>query len=136
MSTEKVVIDMRDDADSNLPDLKYRVKGYPTLAEHMGHMPQLGIFRRFGALNARNLLYLQAELTFLEEMLILAEKRDNDHSDIREDFGGNWYDLSNSGAGNEEMRRQWELVLRIREKLKEYSTTNFQRHTPETNSHS
>jgi hypothetical protein len=70
------------DIPSNVPkrvpiDLKHRIKGYSVLAEQMGKFPQLGIFHNFGALNARNILYLQAELTYLEQRLIAMEKRDN-----------------------------------------------------------
>jgi hypothetical protein len=45
------------------------VQGYPMLAAYMGLTPETNIFRRFSILNARNLLYLQAELTNLEEAL-------------------------------------------------------------------
>jgi hypothetical protein len=40
--------------------------GYAQLASLMGAHPEVAVFRRFGALNAQNLLYLQAELTHLE----------------------------------------------------------------------
>ena len=46
-----------------------RSEGYPKLAELQGTYPQLCIYRRFATLNARNLLYLQAELVDLEERL-------------------------------------------------------------------
>ena len=35
------------------------IPGYPKLAGRMGIMPEIGMFRRFGALNARSLLYYQ-----------------------------------------------------------------------------
>jgi hypothetical protein len=39
--------------------------GYTKLAIQMGQYSEMAIFRRFGALNAQNLLYLQAELVQL-----------------------------------------------------------------------
>ncbi len=43
--------------------------GYTALALLMGRVPEVAIFRRFSTLNARNLLYLQAELVQLEDDL-------------------------------------------------------------------
>jgi hypothetical protein len=43
--------------------------GYTKLASVMGKNPELAIFRRFSALNAKNLLYLQAEHVNLEARL-------------------------------------------------------------------
>ncbi|KAH6870402.1 hypothetical protein BKA58DRAFT_429530 [Alternaria rosae] len=45
------------------------IPGYPKLAGRMGIMPEIGMFRRFGALNARSLLYYQDELAYLEDQL-------------------------------------------------------------------
>jgi hypothetical protein len=42
----------------------------------MGTFPETAIFRRFGALNAQNLLCLQAEPTALEQALREVEARD------------------------------------------------------------
>jgi hypothetical protein len=52
------------------------VNGYPKLARHMGASPEIAIFRRFGALNAQNLLYLQAELVHLEKRRSANSKRE------------------------------------------------------------
>ncbi|PVH79058.1 hypothetical protein DL98DRAFT_633031 [Cadophora sp. DSE1049] len=52
-----------------------KIEGYPKLAELQGTYPQLGIYRRFATLNARNLLYLQAELVDLEEHACLLQQR-------------------------------------------------------------
>jgi hypothetical protein len=43
--------------------------GYPKLAGKMGLTPEKAMFRRFGALNAQMLLYMQAELLYLEQEL-------------------------------------------------------------------
>jgi hypothetical protein len=45
------------------------VHGYLGLAEHMVGDPELCLFRRFDALNAKNLLYLQAELCLGERVV-------------------------------------------------------------------
>ncbi len=45
------------------------IGGYMHLAEHMGEHPNRAIFRRFGELNALNVLFLQAELVELEAEL-------------------------------------------------------------------
>jgi hypothetical protein len=43
------------------------MEGYEKLAGMMGDKPTLGIFRRFASVGAQNLLYLQAELIYLEK---------------------------------------------------------------------
>jgi hypothetical protein len=97
------------------------VAGYPRLAGQLGKLPQLGIYRRFGALNARSILYLQAELTCLEKDLVAVEQDDeNSNEDLRSDFCGNWADLSGYSSNGEKPSSQWKLVLEIRKKLKEY----------------
>jgi hypothetical protein len=45
------------------------MNGYSKLASLMGAHPELAIFRRFGTLNAQNLLYLQAELIYFENKM-------------------------------------------------------------------
>jgi hypothetical protein len=50
--------------------------GYPKLAERIAVLPETGIYRRFDALNARNLLYLQSELCTLENAIREQEGRD------------------------------------------------------------
>ena len=101
------------------------MEGYAKLASIMGSHPEVAILRRFGALNAQNLLYLQAELVALEDDLraIAAEDIASDDLD-RAAYSRDWYTLSNSEnptAGNEDAGRQWQIILSIREKLKEYS---------------
>ena len=73
------------DYNRNMPQsstfeaLSQYVEGYPKLAGYITSLPEVAIFRRFGAMNARNLLYLQAELTDLEAALLQTERRDNVH---------------------------------------------------------
>lgn len=102
-------------------------EGYPKMGLLMGKCPEYAIFRRFGALNAENLLYLQAELKVLEAKLRIYQEadRNSEHED-RKIYSLDWETLENSGnnattsSGNEQ--NQWNTILAIRGKLKEYST--------------
>jgi len=94
--------------------------GYPKLAVQMNLQPEMAIFRRFGALNAQNLLYLQAELILLEERL--REIQVSDHTSAHREklkYALNWYQLQNSPDHGDSS--QLDLVLKIRCLLKEYS---------------
>jgi len=98
--------------------------GYNILAHLMGAYPELSIFRRFGALNARNILYFQAELTDLENKLHAAEKADLESGHVdRKIYSRDWRTLSESVDAADGNGSQWEIFLRIREKLREYSTS-------------
>jgi len=113
-----------EDLPRRLDPWKDLVPGYPRLAGQMGRLPQLGVFRRFGALNMRNLLYYQAELAQIEQDLIQTELEDaRNTQDLQGDYCGNWADLSGSTTDhNQEFSgEQWELVLKMRKLLKEYS---------------
>jgi hypothetical protein len=102
--------------------------GYRSLASAMGESPQWAIFKRFGTLNAQNLLYLQAELTSLEKKLLAYIKEDQAAiGDDRDRYDRDWETLKAScdsnpppPPGNDS--RQWSTFLEIRAKLKEYST--------------
>jgi hypothetical protein len=99
------------------------VTGYPKLAGQMGLLPETGIFRRFGTLNAQNLLYLQAEIIHLENKLRkveLSDKQSIDGKNAR--FSVDWYELSKTARGSDNNNSdQWQKVLELRGKLKEYS---------------
>lgn len=113
-----------EDLPRRLDPWKDLVPGYPRLAGQMGRLPQLGVFRRFGALNMRSLLYYQAELAQIEQDLIQTELEDaRNTQDLQGDYCGNWADLSGSTTDhNQEFSgEQWELVLKMRKLLKEYS---------------
>jgi len=101
-------------------------RGYRNLALAMGTSPQFAIFKRFGALNAQNLLYLQAELTVLEERLQKYIKEDQEAGGDggRDIYDRDWETLKNSCDPNSAVGsdyKQWRTFLEIREKLKEYS---------------
>lgn len=96
------------------------VKGYPKLAARMEILPELTIFRRFGALNAQNLLYMQAELAHLEKKLKERQRDDSDNPSGKiSRYATNWFWLNASEGTDDDV--QLKLILRIRAVLKEYS---------------
>ncbi|CAO2647111.1 Nn.00g080330.m01.CDS01 [Neocucurbitaria sp. VM-36] len=97
------------------------VVGYPKLAAKIEIQPEVAILRRFGALGAQNLLYFQAELTDLERKV--REQQVSDHNSTKgskSSYAKNWFDLSDSE--NDGDTKQLELVMKIRETIKEYRT--------------
>ncbi|CAN9389878.1 unnamed protein product [Alternaria alternata] len=98
----------------------HSVTGYPKLAAKIAVQPEAAIYRRFGALNAQNLLYFQAELADLEERLGEQQALDNNATTGRKsEYAKNWFSLQDSEVDGD--TEQLDLVLKIRETLKEYS---------------
>jgi hypothetical protein len=96
------------------------VVGYPKLATKIELQPELSIYRRFGALNAQNLLYYQAELVDLEESLKKQQTADNSTANSRKSkYAKSWYKLQDSDIDGD--TEQLDLVLKVRKTLKEYS---------------
>ncbi|KAH8660568.1 hypothetical protein BX600DRAFT_514160 [Xylariales sp. PMI_506] len=94
------------------------MEGYAKLALLMGRHEEFAIFRRFRTLNMQNLLYMQAEITELEDQLkkiVQQDTRDTDKSFYAKD----WWSLSQSPEDVE--KTQWNKCLAIRTKLKEYN---------------
>lgn len=99
------------------------MEGYAKLAALMGAHPDVLFLRRFGALNAQNLLYLQAELVQLEhEFRECSSENESSADNHRRNFSKDWFTLAHSDGGHE---KQWILMLRIRQKLKEYGTLHY-----------
>lgn len=97
------------------------VKGYPQIAYIMRQHRELANFRQFGHLNMLTLLHMQAEIMLLEEKyeLISAADQSNTNMPFR---SRDWWTLAQLDCeGN---RAQWDLLLQIKEKLKEYSEGN------------
>lgn len=94
------------------------MEGYAKIASLMGAHPEFAIFRRFRALNMQNMLYLQAEITHLESELRRVSYEDLGHPK-RQNHPYDWWSLSQ--ASDDSDQSQWELILRIREKLDLYS---------------
>lgn len=100
--------------------------GYPALAENIGRYASLACFRRFAALNARNILYFQAELLELEEKLGEVEIMDQElwKSGSRNNYAASWYWLGGEGE-NDPNKYQLRLIMRLRELLHQYSQSPF-----------
>ena len=93
-------------------------RGYPALARIMGPYPGMSMFKRFAQLNARNLLYMQAEIIDLEQQLeIIALEDETGTEASHHDFSVDALKLREDADGE-----QWEMILAIRGKLKDYST--------------
>jgi hypothetical protein len=97
--------------------------GYDQLAALMGKHHDMAIFRRFSVLNSKNLLYMQGELVHLEaelEMIALENK-------VAQDPQKPHFDVSISMLmgphASKDGHEQWAKILEIREKLKEYSSS-------------
>jgi hypothetical protein len=99
------------------------MEGYHKLAALMGSDCGLSIYRRFAKLNARNLLYLQAELVNLEAELenIILEDNDSDDDEKKLFSFSLWHLKHSSDAPDGDFPIQWHKVLEIRRLLKEYS---------------
>lgn len=96
------------------------VLGYPRIAGRFALKPETAAFRRFSALNARMLLYLQADLCRLEKKLLQQEKWDSESPvGVNHKYAVN-YDRLRLSAYDEDPA-QWKLVNEIKERLKEYS---------------
>ncbi|KAH6668189.1 hypothetical protein B0J14DRAFT_156745 [Halenospora varia] len=113
--------------------------GYAKLATLMGAYPEVAIVRRFSALNAQSVIYLQAELVYLEARLRRYEEEDRKSGDqARIDFALDFTKLSSStldetcqNMTDEDTEkilkgRRWSLMLQIREKLKAYNEAVLQ----------
>lgn len=103
--------------------LGHLVAAYPKLAGRMSHFPPQAMFRRFGALNFRNLLYLQSDLCKIEKELIDLEREDKESqkgekSQYSRDHGL----LHSATVARDGDTKQKELVLRMRSILRDYST--------------
>jgi len=104
----------------------WSIGSYPKLSNLMGTWPEVAIFRRFGSLNAQNLLFSQAEITHLE-----TELRDlRAEEEQKENLKGiaaqrNWFELSQGLDDDDEPSEQWEIIQKIRVKLREYSTFTY-----------
>jgi hypothetical protein len=100
------------------------VMGYPRMAARMGLIPETAMFRRFGALNCRNILYLQHELCQLECDLKKLEWADNESTTgMKRDYACDAYWLKSASAARDGDAKQRDLVMRLRATLREYSSS-------------
>jgi hypothetical protein len=116
-------VEMAEMVSEGDPEIPMDVQGYRKLAEYMGENPNFAIFRRFGQLNALNLLYLQAELAEMEQLLSAQAAADRASPSVYTQNRALWFKaLSFEEKPPVGHCKQWRLMLRIREVLKEYST--------------
>ena len=95
------------------------LEGYPKLARFIGEKPGCAIFRRFAALNARNLLYKQVELLELEHYLDEQEEENSRDPETRAlQFEMRLLKEQPEGSPG---WIQLELMRQLDEKLKNYS---------------
>jgi hypothetical protein len=97
--------------------------GYDKLATLIGENHEAAIFRRFSVLNAKNLLYLQAELVNLEaELKIITQEDKGSGDEEKKHYPYSLWHLKHSlQLPDRRYHTQWLKVLEIRQKLKEYS---------------
>lgn len=91
--------------------------GYPRLAHWVGREPSFAIFRRFATLNAKNILYLQAEIAYLELELDELERLNSDDCGSLQTHLQGLLNAPEGSSGHKQMQK----MLEIRGKLKEYS---------------
>ncbi|EXJ76781.1 uncharacterized protein A1O5_01289 [Cladophialophora psammophila CBS 110553] len=100
---------------------------YPKLSNLMGTWPEVAIFRRFGSLNAQNLLFLQAEITHLETELRDLRAEEEEKQDLKGIAAQrNWFELSRGLDEDDEPSEQWDIIQKIRVKLREYNESLLQ----------
>ncbi|KAI1445732.1 hypothetical protein F5Y02DRAFT_98910 [Annulohypoxylon stygium] len=103
--------------------------GYSRLASLMGAHPEVATFRRFGTLNALNLLYMQAELTSLENALYKQVKSDSESGHFeRSIYHRDWQTLSESITAEDGNSLQWQTMLKVKDKLSEYNQAIYLQH--------
>jgi hypothetical protein len=119
MSAEKPIEQKKDTKLAQDQQWRTRPLGYPRLAERMGVVPTSLIFRQFSALNARMLLYMQAELVYLEGHLRRQEEKDISQTDSNPGrYATDYYHLMHSYEdGN---TTQLDLIKKIQGKLEVY----------------
>ncbi|KAI9763624.1 MAG: hypothetical protein M1839_006372 [Geoglossum umbratile] len=97
--------------------------GYDKFAALVGDHDEMSIFRRFSMLNAKNLLYFQAELVNLEDELEKIVREDKASKDPEKQLFpySLWHLKDSLRSLDGRCHTQWLKVLEIRQILKEYS---------------
>jgi hypothetical protein len=91
---------------------------YDKFSYLIGDFPNLFVFRKFGALTAKTLLYSQAELVHLEYELEILSREDR-REPGKENIGISWRALNEaSSADGSDLQKK--KVAQIREKLDQY----------------
>lgn len=97
--------------------------GYHEIAGLMNKFPITAVFKRFGRLNYLNILYFQAELAILEECIMeeAQKNRESPDRECRQYFQSFRHLMEGRTETGAKDRSQWQLVLRMRKVLKQYS---------------
>ena len=85
------------------------------MAQLFGDYPNLTIYRKFGALSSKMLLYMQAELAHLEHDLEVMAEEDPQRATVDVSWAAMFGESNRRGA---ELQR--EKVVQIQEKLNAY----------------
>ena len=109
-----------------------RLEGYPSFAEFIARDGDAAIYRKFGHLSARNLLYLQSELHELEDRLQELDREDVRRvaDDEAQKAARAWSHFSD--AGNTRAKSHRDLQATIRAKLQEYRAWSDSSHEYKT----
>ncbi len=93
--------------------------GYDSLALLLGRYPELAVFRKFGKLSMKCLLFKQAEITHLEaELDLLSRKNCADPEKLP--LAESWSDFAQSGGPDDELNYQRRKVEEVQQKIQEY----------------
>ena len=107
-------------SDTTFQSTSETTTGYNKLANLFADYEDLATFRCFNAMNAKNLLYMQAELLHLEQQLQVQIEYDFQTSKTEADgVAKYWKALEDSSEGQIGCWQK-QKVLEIREKLKRY----------------
>jgi hypothetical protein len=96
------------------------LNGYPRMAEVVSQYPGMAIFRRFARLNAQNLLYMQSEISQLGLELDLIALQDSQSNDPKRRSFHTYVHYLKTATGPDSL--QWQKIMEMRGRLKEYST--------------
>ena len=99
--------------------------GYPTFAYFIAKDPDAAIYRRFESLSARNLLYQQSRLNYLERQLQDLDKKDAiEAKDINNEAGKRlareWQHFAHDDNDRAKLRRHLQDSIKVN--IKEYRT--------------
>ncbi|KAL2024950.1 hypothetical protein VTK56DRAFT_3649 [Thermocarpiscus australiensis] len=98
------------------------MEGYAKTALLMATYEEFAIFRRFKQLNYQDLLYQQAEITYLQDCISHLAHRDAAHPE-RVTYPRFWWRLAH--GKDREGREQWKKWKRLRKKLHKYNDTLY-----------
>jgi hypothetical protein len=96
------------------------MEGYAKLSSLIATDSEFAIYRKFGALNAQNLLYYQAELISLEDDLEhLAESDRRSQDTDKRLYAENWFELSRAETGKNQQIKKFDKIRKV---LEQYSS--------------